>query len=102
MLAHPFIALHVAGLYASAGDIDGLRNCRKKIEEASPGSNRDTSLALVDSLIDLSEHRYASAADRLQTLDRETRIGVGGSRVERILIDLVEQRAAEQSRQLNA
>jgi Tfp pilus assembly protein PilF len=102
MLAHPFIALHVAGLYASAGDIDGLRNCRKKIEEASPGSNRDTSLALVDSLIDLSEHRYASAANRLQTLDRDTRIGVGGSRVERILIDLVEQRAMAQGRQLNA
>jgi hypothetical protein len=42
------------------------------------------------------------AANRLQKLDRETRIGVGGSRVERILIDLIEQRAVEQSRQLNA
>lgn len=100
MLAHPFIALHVAGLYASAGDIDGLKRSRKQIEIASPGSNRDTSLALVDSLIDLSENRYAFAADRLQKLNRETRIGVGGSRVERILIDLIEQRAVEQSRQL--
>jgi hypothetical protein len=101
MLAHPFIALHVAGLYASAGDIDGLKNCRKQVENASPGSNRDTSLALVDSLIDLSENRNAFAANRLQKLNRETRIGVGGSRVERILIDLIEQRAVEQSRQLN-
>lgn len=102
MLAHPFIALHVAGLYASAGDIDGLTSYRRQVENASPGSNRDTSLALVESLIDLSENRYASAASRLQKLNRETRIGVGGSRVERILIDLIEQRALEQSRQLNA
>jgi hypothetical protein len=93
MLAHPFIALHVAGLYASAGDIDALKRCRKTIEDAAPGTNRDTSLALVDSLIDLSTHRYASAADRLRELDRATRIGVGGSHVERILIDLVEERA---------
>jgi Tfp pilus assembly protein PilF len=102
MVAHPFIALHVAGLYASAGDIDGLKGCRRQIEDASPGSNRDTSLALVDSLIDLAEYRYVQAADRLQKLNRETRIGVGGSRVERILIDLIEQRAVEQSRRLNA
>lgn len=102
MLAQPFIALHVAGLYASAGDIDGLHNCRKHVENASPGSNQDTSLVLVDSLIDLSESRFSSAANRLRKLSRETRIGVGGSRVERILIDLIEQRAAEQSRQLNA
>jgi hypothetical protein len=49
-------------------------------------------------LIDLSENRYAFAANRLQKLNRDTRIGVGGSRVERILIDLIEQRAVEQSR----
>jgi len=102
MLAHPFIALHVGGLYASAGDIDGLKSCRNHVENASPGSNRDTSLALIDALIDLTENRYASAASRLQNLNRATRIGVGGSRVERILIDLIEQRALEQSRQVNA
>jgi hypothetical protein len=102
MLAHPFIALHVGGLYASAGNIEGLQSCRKQVENASPGSNRDTSLTLVDSLIDLAENRYASAASRLRTLNKETRIGVGGSRVERILIDLIEQRALEQSRQVNA
>jgi hypothetical protein len=72
------------------------------VEDASPGNNRDTSLALVDSLIDLSEYRYALAANRLHKLNRETRIGVGGSGVERNLIDLIEQRAVEQSRQLNA
>jgi hypothetical protein len=102
MLAHPFIALHVAGLYASAGDVDHLKRCREQVENASPGSSRDTSLALVDSLIDLSEGRNASAANRLQTLTGETRISVGGSRVERILIDLIEQRAVEKSRQLNS
>jgi hypothetical protein len=53
-------------------------------------------------LIDLSEYRYALAANRLHKLNRETRIGVGGSGVERNLIDLIEQRAVEQSRQLNA
>jgi hypothetical protein len=102
MLAHPFIALHVAGLYASAGDIAGLKRCRKLVEDASPGSNRDTSLALVDSLIDLSEYRYALAANRLRKLNRDTRIGVGGSGVERILIDLIERRAEQKSRQLHA
>lgn len=100
MLSHPFIALHVAGLYTSAGDVDGLKSVRTQVENASPGANRDTSLALIDSLIDFSEGRYTRAAYRLQKLEPGIRIGVGGSRVERILIDLIEQRTVEQSRQL--
>jgi tetratricopeptide (TPR) repeat protein len=90
MLGHPFIALHVAGLYASAGDIAGLKRCEKTISDTSDGVNRDVSLALVSSLIDFVKGHYQRAAQTLVTISSAARIGIGGSNVERILVDLIE------------
>jgi len=93
MLGHPFIALHVAGLYASAGDRDGLERCAAALAETPQGSNRDVSLALVSALTDLVAGHGARASQTLATLSPGARIGIGGSNVERILVDLVEARA---------
>lgn len=90
MMGHPFIALHVAGLYASAGDIAGLKRCEETISANPDGSNRDISLTLVSSLTDCVQGNYAQAAQILATLSPATRIGIGGSNVERILVDLLE------------
>lgn len=90
MMGHPFIALHVAGLYASAGDVAGLERCEKTVSETSDGENRNVSLALVSSLRDLVTGNFQRATETLKTLSPRVRIGIGGSNVERILVDLIE------------
>lgn len=90
MMGHPFIALHVAGLYASAGDIAGLKRCEATISATPSGANRDVSLALVSSLNDFVTGNYQQAAQTLATISPGARIGIGGSNVERILVDLIE------------
>lgn len=90
MMGHPFIALHVAALYASAGDIAGLKRCEATISATPSGANRDVSLALVSSLNDFVTGNYQQAAQTLATISPGARIGIGGSNVERILVDLIE------------
>ena len=90
MMGHPFIALHVAGLYASAGDIAGLKRCEETISGTPSGANRNVSLALVSSLIDFVKGNYLRATQTLTTISPGARIGIGGSNVERILVDLIE------------
>jgi Tfp pilus assembly protein PilF len=93
MMGHPFIALHVAGLYASAGDLAGLKRCEETISGAPSGANRDVSLALVSSLSDFVTGNYQQATQTLATISPGARIGIGGSNVERILVDLIETRS---------
>ncbi|WP_346839949.1 hypothetical protein [Microbulbifer sp. SAOS-129_SWC] len=93
MIGHPFIALHVAGLYASAGDLAGLERCAKAIADTPAGPNRDTSLKLVSALSDYVSGQFPHSVQTLATLSRGARIGIGGSHVERILVDLLEQSA---------
>jgi hypothetical protein len=90
MMGHPFIALHVAGLYASAGDLAGLERCEETVAGKPESSNREISLALVSALIGLVKGNHAQALQTLETLSPGRRIGIGGSNVERILVDLIE------------
>jgi tetratricopeptide (TPR) repeat protein len=96
MMGHPFVALHVAGLYATAGDIAGLKRCEEIISVSSTEVNRDVSLALVSSLSDLVTGNYQRATQTLATVSTEARIGIGGSNVERILVELIEARCKMQ------
>ena len=93
MMGHPFIALHVAGLYASAGDLAGLRRCADTIAGSPGGANRDVSLALVSALSDFVKGDYQQATQTLATISPGARIGIGGSNVERILVELLESRS---------
>jgi hypothetical protein len=93
MIGHPFIALHVAGLYASAGDTGGLQKCREAVSASAPGANREVSLALVSALHDYVAEDFADAARTLAAITPAARVGIGGSNVERILVDLVERSA---------
>jgi tetratricopeptide (TPR) repeat protein len=90
MMGHPFIVLHVAGLYASAGDMAGLERCAEIVSTTPPGPNRDVSLALVSALSDYVTGNYVGASQTLAMLSPGARIGIGGSNVERILVDLIE------------
>lgn len=90
MMGHPFIALHVAGLYATAGDLAGLECCEKTISGTPSGPNRDVSLALVSALGDYVAGNYQRSTQTLATISPGARIGIGGSNVERILVDLIE------------
>jgi tetratricopeptide (TPR) repeat protein len=90
MMGHPFIALHVAGLYATAGDLDGLKRCEETISATPSGTNRDVALALVSSLSDFVAGDYPRSAQTLTTISPGARVGIGGSNVERILVDLIE------------
>ncbi len=92
MIGHPFIALHVAGLYAAAGDVAALEHCAETIAATPEGHNRNLSLALVSALSDCVKGKYLAAVETLSALSSGTRISIGGSHVERILVELLEQR----------
>jgi hypothetical protein len=53
------------------------------------------SLTLVDAVSQFARGQYADAADTLKGISADRRISVGGSHVERVLIDLLEARAVE-------
>jgi tetratricopeptide (TPR) repeat protein len=95
MLSHPFIALHLAGIQASAGDLASLDQSREAIAARDPSDQTRLSLRLVDAVGQFARGQYAKAADSLKTVSADQRISVGGSRVERVLIDLLEARAVE-------
>jgi hypothetical protein len=95
MVAHPFIALHLAGIQASAGDLAALEQSRAAIAAKEPGDQARLSLCLVDAIGQFARGQYANAAESLNSVSVDQRISVGGSRVERILIDLLEARAVE-------
>jgi tetratricopeptide (TPR) repeat protein len=93
MVGHPFIALHVAGLYATAGDLAGLKRCEETISSTPSGTNRDVALALVSALSDFVTGNYRRSSHTLASISPGARIGIGGSNVERILVDLIEARS---------
>jgi len=95
MLSHPFIALHVAGIQASAGDLASLEQSRAAIATREPSDQTRLSLRLVDAVDQFARGQYADVAESLKAVSVDQRISVGGSRVERILIDLLEARAVE-------
>ena len=95
MLSHPFIALHVAGIQASAGDSSALEQTKAAVAAKEPTDQTRLSLRLVDAVSAFAKGRYADAADKLKLVTTDERVGVGGSYVERTLIDLLEARAVE-------
>jgi hypothetical protein len=94
-LWHPFIALHLAGIQASAGDLAALERCRAAIVDKEATEQTRLSLRLVDAVRHFAKGQYADAVATLQLVSAGQRIGVGGSYVERVLIDLLEARAVE-------
>lgn len=97
MLSHPFIALHIAGIQASAGDLASLERIRAAIAAKEPSDEARLSLSLVDAIDQFAKGRYSDAAATLGSVSPAQRISVGGSRVERVLIDLLETRAVERA-----
>lgn len=95
MLSHPFIALHLAGIQASAGDSAALEQSKAAIADQEPSDHTRLSLRLVDAVSQFARGQYAEAADTLKLVSADQRVGVGGSRVERMLIDLLEARSVE-------
>ena len=95
MLSHPFIALHLAGIQASAGDLAALEHSRAAIAAKEPSDQTRLSLRLVDAIAQFARGQYAAAAAALRSVSAAQRVSVGGSRVERMLIDLLEARALE-------
>lgn len=93
MLSHPFIALHVAGIHAATGNELGLESCKALIREQEVSSNRDLALQLVDAVSYFARSDFQHAAQTLGQISSAQRIAVGGSRVERLLIDLLEEEA---------
>lgn len=95
MLAHPFIALHLSGIQASAGDLASLEQGRAAIAAMQPSEQTRLSLLLVDAIDQFARRQYVEVAEMLKSISADQRISVGGSRVERELIDLLEARAVE-------
>jgi Tetratricopeptide repeat len=95
MISHPFIALHLAGIQASAGDLASLEQSRAAIAASEPSDQGQLALCLVEAVGQFVRGQFAGAAERLKSVSVDQRISVGGSRVERVLIDLLEARAVE-------
>ena len=95
MLTHPFIALHVAGIHAAAGNVKALEQVRDAVAAKSASAQAQLSLRLVDAVSQFVKGQYTQVTASLKRVPVEQRIAVGGSRVERILIDLLEARAVE-------
>jgi len=95
MASHPFIALHLAGIQASAGDLAALEQARTAIAAKESSDQTRLSISLVDAVSQFARGQYADAADTLKSLSADQRVSVGGSYVERALIDLLEARAVE-------
>jgi hypothetical protein len=95
MLSHPFIALHLAGIQASAGDLAALEQGRAAIATKESSDQTRLSISLVDAVSQFARGQYADAVDTLKSLSADQRVSVGGSYVERALIDLLEARAVE-------
>ena len=95
MVSHPFIALHLAGIQASAGDLASLEQSRAIIASKEPTDQTRLSLCLVDAVGQFARGQYAAVVELLKLVSVDQRISVGGSRVERVLIDLLEARAVE-------
>ncbi|GGO85725.1 hypothetical protein GCM10011348_34940 [Marinobacterium nitratireducens] len=95
MLAHPFIALHVGGIHAATGDLAELDRSESLIRERDASDDRDLALQLVAAIGHLARSDYRQAAHVLGRITPAQRIGVGGSHVERMLIDLLEAKALE-------
>lgn len=93
MLSQPFIALHVAGIQASAGDLAGLEQCKAAIAAKESSDQTRLALRLVEAVSQFASGHYSDAAGTLRSVSVDQRIGVGGSRVERMLVDLLEDRA---------
>jgi len=91
MIVHPFVSLNVAGLYVSAADRDGLRRCRAAVARSSPGAYRDLSAMLVDAMAQFAAGNHREAARLLAVVPADQRVGIGGSNVERELVELVER-----------
>lgn len=91
MIVHPFMALHVAGLYVSAADGHGLARCRDAVAGSSPGPYRDLSVSLIEAMERFAAGDYRGANRLLASLSADQRVGIGGSNVERELIKLVEK-----------
>ncbi|MBR9882945.1 MAG: hypothetical protein GYB21_04495 [Oceanospirillales bacterium] len=97
MLGHPFIALHVAGIHIATGDLEGVEGCQAQVQEKAASANRDLALQLVGAIVHLSKGDYRQAAEVLGNVTPAQRISVGGSYVERMLIDLLESAALERA-----
>jgi hypothetical protein len=95
MISHPFIALHLAGIQASAGDSAALEQSREAIAAKEQDEQTRLSLTLVDALRQFAAGRYGDVVESLKSVSSGQRIAVGGSHVERMLIDLLEARAVQ-------
>lgn len=95
MLSHPFIALHVAGIQASAGDKAALEQSKTLIVAKEASEQAQLAVRLVDAISQFASGQYGEAVETLKRISAAQRVGVGGSRVERVLIDLLETKAIE-------
>jgi len=89
------VTLHLAGIQASAGDSAALEHSKAAIADQEPSDHTRLALRLVDAVSQFARGQYAEAADTLKLVSADQRVGVGGSRVERMLIDLLEARSVE-------
>jgi len=91
----PFVAFHGAVALTALGDRDGLQAWNAKARRAAEGSSGALTEALVEAVWSFFEGEPQKTVELLATLGSEDREAIGGSNVERELVELLEQAAVQ-------
>lgn len=90
----PSVALHVGAILLAGGDGEGLVKLREKIGPAS-NSLEQISHTLVTAFIAFLQADFQGVCSLLDKLSTSDRLSAGGNYIERVLIDLLHDRAMQ-------
>lgn len=91
----PFVAFHGAVALTALGDREGLKAWIAKARDAAEGPSGALTEVLVGAVWSFVEGEPQQTAELLATLGSEDREAIGGSNLERELVELLEQAAVQ-------
>jgi hypothetical protein len=89
----PFVALHATAALAALQDTVALGDCLRAVERSAPPES--VAVRIARAVAHHSEERYRETVEILESLTPGERESVGGSNVERELIELLQAKAEE-------
>jgi len=92
-LHQPFVALHATAALAALQDTDALADCLRAVERSTPAES--VAVRVARAVARHAEGRHRETVEILESLTPGERESVGGSNVERELIELLHPKAVQ-------